>query len=83
VYNGTNEDDFLYCLSDNKEISVCREMARNMGFPKLELGLSVMSKDDLVDSLAYNSLKVKMFWLINRFFCIFFHNVDPPLFCRA
>jgi hypothetical protein len=28
VYNGTNEDDFLYCLPDNKEISVCREMAK-------------------------------------------------------
>jgi hypothetical protein len=28
VYNGTNEDDFLYCLSDNKEISVCREMEK-------------------------------------------------------
>jgi hypothetical protein len=23
VFNGTNEDDFLYCLSDNKEIFVC------------------------------------------------------------
>jgi hypothetical protein len=61
VYNGTDEDDFLYCLSDNKELSVCREMARNIGFPKLELGLSAMSKDDLADSLAYNILKVKMF----------------------
>jgi hypothetical protein len=58
VFNGTDEDDFLYCLPDNKEISVCREMARNMGFPKLEAGLSAMSKDDLADSLAYNSLKV-------------------------
>jgi hypothetical protein len=29
-----------------------------MGFPKLEDGLSVMSKDDLADSLAYNSIKV-------------------------
>jgi hypothetical protein len=29
-----------------------------MGFPKLELSLSVMSKDDLANSLAYNSLKV-------------------------
>ena len=38
VFNGTDEDDFLYCLSDNKEISVCREMANNMGFPKLEAG---------------------------------------------
>jgi hypothetical protein len=36
VYNGTDEDDFLYCLLDNKEISVCREMAKNMGFPKLK-----------------------------------------------
>jgi hypothetical protein len=56
VYKGSDEDDFLYCLPDNKEISVCREMAKNMGFPKLEAGLSAMSKDDLVDSLAYNSL---------------------------
>jgi hypothetical protein len=24
VYNGTDEDYFLYCLPDNKEISVCR-----------------------------------------------------------
>jgi hypothetical protein len=60
VYNGTDEDDFLYCLPDNKEISVCQEMARNIGFLKLEVGLSAMSKDDLADSLAYNSLKVKM-----------------------
>jgi hypothetical protein len=59
VYNGTNEDDFLYCLPDNKEISVCQEMAKNIGFPKLEVGLSAMSKDDLVDSLAYNSMKVR------------------------
>jgi hypothetical protein len=59
VYNGTDEDDFLYCLPNNKEISVCREMAKNMGFPKLEVGLSAMSKDDLADSLAYNSLMVQ------------------------
>jgi hypothetical protein len=59
VYNGTNEDDFLYCLPDNKDISVCQEMAKNIGFPKLEVGLSAMSKDDLTDSLAYNSLKVQ------------------------
>jgi len=58
VYSGADEDDFLYCLPDNKEISVCREMAKNMGFPKLELGLSAMSKDELAYSLAYNSLKV-------------------------
>jgi hypothetical protein len=58
VFNGTNEDDFLYYLPDNKEISVCREIAKSMGFPKLEEGLSVMSKDDLADCLAYNSIKV-------------------------
>jgi hypothetical protein len=58
VFNGTNEDDFLYCLPDNKEISVCREIAKGMGFPKLEEGLSVLSKYDPADSLAYNTIKV-------------------------
>jgi hypothetical protein len=58
VFNGTDEDDFLYCLPDNKELFVCREMARSMGFPKLEAGLCAMTKDDFADSLAYNSLKV-------------------------
>jgi hypothetical protein len=48
VFNGSNEDDFLYCLPDNKEISVCREIGKSMGFPK----------DELADSLAYNSIKV-------------------------
>jgi hypothetical protein len=57
VFNGSGEEDFLYCLPDNKEISVCREMSRSFGFPKLE-GLSVLSKDELADSLAYNSIKV-------------------------
>jgi hypothetical protein len=60
VYNGTDEDDFLYYLLDNKEISICWEMARNIGFSKLDVGLSAMSKDDLADNLAYNSLKVQM-----------------------
>jgi hypothetical protein len=59
VFNGTYKDDFLYFLPNNKEISVCQEMAKSMGFPKLEVGLSAMSKDDLTDSLAYNSLKVQ------------------------
>jgi hypothetical protein len=58
VFNGTNKDDFLCRLPDNKEISVCREITRSMGFPKLEEGLSVLSKDELADSLAYNSIKV-------------------------
>jgi hypothetical protein len=59
VFNGIDEDDFLYCFPDNKELSVRREMARSMGFPKLEVGLCAMLKDDLVDILAYNSLKVQ------------------------
>jgi hypothetical protein len=59
VFNGTDEDDFLYCLPDNKELSVCRELARSMGFSKLEAGLCAMTKDDLADNLAYNSLKVR------------------------
>jgi hypothetical protein len=58
VFNGNDEDNFLYCLPDNKEISVCREIGKSMGFPKLEDGLSILSKDELADSLAYNSIKV-------------------------
>jgi hypothetical protein len=74
VFNGTDEDDFLYCLPDNKDLSVCREMARSMGFPKLEAGLCAMTKDDLADSLAYNSLKVRKlyiwkFIIFELFFC--------------
>jgi hypothetical protein len=61
VYGGIDEDDFLYCLPDSKEINICREMMDNMGYPKLELGLFAMTKDQLVDSLAYNSLKVCTF----------------------
>jgi hypothetical protein len=63
VYGGNDEDDFLYSLLDSKEINVCHEMMDNMGYPKLELGLSVMTKDQLADSLAYNSLKVCILWL--------------------
>jgi hypothetical protein len=58
VFNGSGEEDFMYCLPDNKEISVCREIGRSIGFPKLEDGLSILSKDELTDSFAYNSIKV-------------------------
>jgi hypothetical protein len=58
VYSGNDEDDFLYCLPDSKEINVYLEMMDNIRYPKLELGMSAMSKDQLADSLAYNSLKV-------------------------
>jgi hypothetical protein len=52
VFNGSNEEDFLYCLPDNKEISVSREISKSIGFPKLEDDLSILSKDELADSLA-------------------------------
>jgi hypothetical protein len=58
VFNGSGEEDFLYCLPDSKEISVCLEMSRSFRFLTLEDGLSVLSKDELTDSLAYNSIKV-------------------------
>jgi hypothetical protein len=58
IFNGSGEED-LYCLPDSKEILVCREMGRNFGFLMLEDGLSVLSKDELADNLAYNSLKVR------------------------
>jgi hypothetical protein len=63
VYGGSDEDDFLYYLPDSKEINVCWEMIDNMGYPKLELGLSIMTKDQLANSLAYNSLNVCIFCL--------------------
>jgi hypothetical protein len=65
VFNGTDEDDFLYCLPDNKEISVCREIAKSMGFLKLKTGLAAMPKDDLADSLVYNSIKVRKLLTLN------------------
>jgi hypothetical protein len=58
VYEGDEENDFLYCLPDSKEINVCREMMDNKGYLKLELGLSLMSNDHQAYSLAYNSLEV-------------------------
>jgi hypothetical protein len=60
VYGGDDEDDFLYCRPDNKEIHDCQEMADNVGYLKLELGLSAMTKDQLADSLAFNSLKLRI-----------------------
>jgi hypothetical protein len=79
VLNGTDEDDFLYCLRDNKELSVYREMARSMGFPKLEAGLCAMTKDDLADSLAYNSLNVRKLciWKFMNFELVFCSYINP------
>jgi hypothetical protein len=85
VYGGDGEEDFLYCLPDNKEINVCREMMNNMGFPKLEVGLSAMTKDQLADDLAFNSLKVCKFWLrvlvLSELLSSSFHLLFTLLFC--
>jgi hypothetical protein len=82
VFNGTDEDDFLYCLPDNKELTVCREMSRSMVFPKLEAGLCAMTKDDLADSLAYNSLKVQKLyiWKFMNFELFFCSYINPFIF---
>jgi hypothetical protein len=59
IFNGSGEEDFLYCLPDSKEISVYREMSKSFRFPTLEDRLLVLSKNELADSLTYNSLKVQ------------------------
>jgi hypothetical protein len=43
----------------------------NMGYPKLELGLSAMPKDQLADCLAYNSLKGYTFYFCICYFRFF------------
>jgi hypothetical protein len=65
---------------------MCREMVKNMGFLKLEVGLSAMSKDDLADNLAYNSLKVQKLWSYKQIiFCVFCSYADLlfPLFLQG
>jgi hypothetical protein len=42
---GDDQDDYLYC-PNNREIDVCRYMADNIGFLKLEAMLSTMSDED-------------------------------------
>jgi hypothetical protein len=59
---------------------------KNMGFPKLEVGLSAMLKDDLANSLAYNSLKVQKLWTYKQIiFCVFNSCADLlfPLFLQG
>jgi hypothetical protein len=57
---GGSVEDFLYYLSNSKEIDVSHTMTDNVGYSKLEQGLSMMSKGELVDCLAYTSLKVSI-----------------------
>jgi hypothetical protein len=65
VYEGS-----LYCLPGSKEIDVYHKMMDNMGYPKLELKLSLMPKDHLADCLAYNSLKVCAYLFLQGFLII-------------
>jgi hypothetical protein len=62
-------------------------MVRSMGFPKLEVGLYAMTKDDLADSLAYNSLKVQKVIIFEIYvLCngVFYIYVNSFIFsCRA
>jgi hypothetical protein len=81
VYGGNDKDDFLYCLPDSKEINVCHEMIDNMGYPKLELGLSTMMKDQLADSLTYNSLKVYTSWLRIWYFFVMVNYLCGNSYC--
>jgi hypothetical protein len=82
VFNGSGEEDFLYCLPDNKEISICQEIGRSIGFSKLEDGLSILSKDELTDSLAYNNIKVKANSIFeNEIFYLLY--LILPSSCRA
>jgi hypothetical protein len=55
---GGGPDDYLHCCLDILEIEVCRHMADNIGFPKLEAMLSTMSSKDFSNCLAYTHLKV-------------------------
>jgi hypothetical protein len=65
IYGGNDEDGFLYYLPDSKEINVYREMMDNMGYPKLELGLSAITKDQLADNFDCNGLKVRIFLFLH------------------
>jgi hypothetical protein len=46
---GRGQDDYLYCCMDNMEIDVCHFMMDNIGYPKLEVGLSAMLVEDILD----------------------------------
>jgi hypothetical protein len=61
IFNGSGKEDFLYCLPDSKEISVCQEMGRSFGFLMLEDGLSVLSKGERINFLC---LKTRPFRLL-------------------
>jgi hypothetical protein len=62
-------------------------MMNNMGFSKFELGLSDITKDQLADNLAYNSLKVCTLWLriwyFSNYFLVILTFIVCLFFCLA
>jgi hypothetical protein len=57
IFRG-GSNDYLYYCPDSQETDVCRYMADNIGFPKLEVVLSTMPFKYLSDCLTYTHLKV-------------------------
>jgi hypothetical protein len=64
---GGGQDDYLYCCPDSRETDVCRYMAGNVGFPKLEAMMSTMSEEDFSDCLTYTHLKVILLTFVFSF----------------
>lgn len=56
--SGGGLDNYLYCCRDNLATEVCRHMADNIGFLKLEAMLLTMFSEYFSDYLAYTHMKV-------------------------
>jgi hypothetical protein len=54
---GHNEDDYLYYCPDNREVDVCLFMMDNIGYPKLDDGVSVMLKHDLANYFSLHKFE--------------------------
>lgn len=57
IFSG-GPNDYLYYCPDSRETEVCRYMADNIGFPKLEAMMSMTPFDEFSNCLAYTHLKV-------------------------
>jgi hypothetical protein len=80
---GCEQDDYLYCCPDNMETDVCRYMADNVGFSKMEGMLSTMSDEDFSDCFAYTHLKVILLTFVFSFrlLCRKTHLLNPRRAC--
>jgi hypothetical protein len=70
---GGGLDDYLYYCPDSLETDVFHYMMDNVGFPKLEVVLSMMPFEDFSDCLAYTHLKVDIYC----FFCPASDLINP------